>query len=211
MPKQVDHQARREQIAEAVLRIASREGIAAASIGRVAAEAGISKGLIQHYFGTKEAMLIFATGHLRARIEARLRRDLAALARPTPRTVLRTLLLAFLPLDDERRAEALIAGESYVLAITEPAVAERFQRGHRLVVDAVARQVREAQEGGAVSERLDPEQDAIVLLALLRGITTHIVLGYQTVDAAIATLDLCLDRLFAGECEATLDSGFPPQ
>lgn len=196
MPKRVDRQARREAIAEAVLRIASREGIAAVSIGNVATEAAISKGLVQHYFASKEAMLLFASSFLRARVEARVRRQREALENPTPRTILRSILLSFLPVDEERRAEALIASTSFVRAITEPALADRFRTGHVIVLAMIAEQIAAARAEGSVPKTARPAEEAILLLALLRGVTAHMLFDYQTIEEATATLDLALDRLF---------------
>ncbi|MDQ1250665.1 MAG: hypothetical protein QG597_5044, partial [Actinomycetota bacterium] len=50
MPKIVDHEARRREIVEAMWRIVQREGFAAVSVRSVAAEAGLSKASISHYF-----------------------------------------------------------------------------------------------------------------------------------------------------------------
>src|SRR5262249_10546040 len=60
VPKQVDHAERRGRIAEALWTVAERDGIAAATVRHVAAEAGVSVGMVQHYFSTKDEMLLFA-------------------------------------------------------------------------------------------------------------------------------------------------------
>ena len=57
MPKQVDHEERRQTILEALFRIAARDGLGAASIRAVAAEAGIPAPQVQYYFGTKGRLL----------------------------------------------------------------------------------------------------------------------------------------------------------
>src|SRR5690606_40101098 len=65
VPKRVDHEERRRLIAAAGRRIAADRGLEGVSLGEVAAEAGISKGLVQHSFPSKDAMLRCATGTLR--------------------------------------------------------------------------------------------------------------------------------------------------
>ncbi len=50
MPKIVDHDARREEIAQALWRVVRRDGIRAASVRTVAAEAGWSAGAVRYYF-----------------------------------------------------------------------------------------------------------------------------------------------------------------
>ena len=60
MPKIVDHEARRAELAAAVWRLASREGLGAVTMRGVAAEAGWSTGALGHYFADKEELLVFA-------------------------------------------------------------------------------------------------------------------------------------------------------
>lgn len=59
MPKIVDHDEKRKQIAEAAWNIIRKEGVEKASIRRVAAEAGMSSGALRHYFSTQDEMLLF--------------------------------------------------------------------------------------------------------------------------------------------------------
>ena len=50
--------ARREMLIEAALRCLAREGIQGFTIDRICAEAGVSRGLINHYFDSKDGLLI---------------------------------------------------------------------------------------------------------------------------------------------------------
>jgi AcrR family transcriptional regulator len=54
MPKKVDRQERRTLIADALMRVAADQGLAAVSLRTVAAEAGVSAGMVQPYFRTKD-------------------------------------------------------------------------------------------------------------------------------------------------------------
>ncbi len=56
MAKLVDNPSTREQICEAALRGFAESGVAATSIRDVAAAAGVSPGLVQHHFATKDAL-----------------------------------------------------------------------------------------------------------------------------------------------------------
>jgi AcrR family transcriptional regulator len=64
VPKRVDHEERRRQIADALLRTAATRGLHATGMREVAAEAGVSLRLVQYYFGTKEELLLAAMQHL---------------------------------------------------------------------------------------------------------------------------------------------------
>ena len=71
MPKRVDHEERRRQIADALLRVAATRGLHATGMREVAAEAGVSLRLVQYYFGTKEELLLAAMQYLAVRFSAR--------------------------------------------------------------------------------------------------------------------------------------------
>lgn len=90
----VDHDARRRLIAEALWRVASRHGLDAVSLRHVAAEAGVSMGLVQHYFTTKEDMLRFALETIGERVTQRIGHRVAALSDLSdPHGRVRTVLL----------------------------------------------------------------------------------------------------------------------
>ena len=71
VPKRADHEERRRQIADALLRTAAMRGLHAAGMREVAAEAGVSLRLVQYYFGTKEELLLAAMQYLAARFGTR--------------------------------------------------------------------------------------------------------------------------------------------
>jgi len=58
VPKRVDHEERRRQIADALVRAAAARGLHATGMREVAAEAGVSLRLVQYYFGTREALML---------------------------------------------------------------------------------------------------------------------------------------------------------
>src|SRR5919198_1840349 len=60
MPRIVDHEQRRAEVAAAVWRIVSRDGLEAATVRRVAAETGMSTSVVSHYFAGKDDLLRLA-------------------------------------------------------------------------------------------------------------------------------------------------------
>lgn len=56
----VDHDERRNALAEAVFAVIRRDGINAASVRAVAAEAGWTRGVIAHYFKDRDDLLLYA-------------------------------------------------------------------------------------------------------------------------------------------------------
>src|SRR6185312_13615964 len=98
MPRIVDHEERRAEVAAAVWRIVSRDGLEAATVRRVAAEAGMSTSVVSHYFSGKDDLL-----RLAFRIVVERGRD-RAIVQGDEGGRARALLVTALPLDAERRA-----------------------------------------------------------------------------------------------------------
>ena len=70
----MDHDVRKRQITDAVVRITVKGGLASATFREVAAEAGVSVRLVQYYFGTKDQLLLETQRHVAERSVARIRR-----------------------------------------------------------------------------------------------------------------------------------------
>jgi len=191
VPKRVDHEDRRRQIAAAVRRIAADRGLEGVSLNEVAAEAGISKGFVQHYFASRDDMLRFAATTLRGGIEERIATP------PESEIRVRDLLIALLPLDDAGRNDALVANAFLVRALKDPEIAGHFRTGHGLLRDAVAALLAAAQADGDLAPSVDPAAEAVLLLALVSGLGDAVLLGYQSGDEAIALIDLHLSRIAA--------------
>ncbi|MFI7118980.1 TetR/AcrR family transcriptional regulator [Amycolatopsis sp. NPDC049868] len=189
MPKRVDHEDRRRQIAAAVRRIAADRGLEGVSLNEVAAEAGISKGFVQHYFASRDDMLRYATTTLRDGVEERI-------AMPSEPSV-RDLLVALLPLDEASRNDALVANAFIVRAFKDPEIAGHFRAGHGQLRDAIAALLAAAQADGDLVQSIDPAAEAALLLALVSGLGDAVLLGYQSGDEAIALIDLHLSRIAA--------------
>ena len=103
MPKVVDAGLRRSEFVDATWRVIRKEGLPAATLRRVAAEARCTTGALTHYFSNREALLVqalraahFAAG---ARMVAAARTVRGDLKR------LETLVLETLPLDAVRMNE----------------------------------------------------------------------------------------------------------
>lgn len=76
--------ARRQALIEATLRCLAREGHDGLSVRRIASEAGVSLGLMNHHFPSKVSLVAAAYRHLHAKLSDALRRRIAE-AGPTPR------------------------------------------------------------------------------------------------------------------------------
>ncbi|MGN9909069.1 TetR/AcrR family transcriptional regulator [Phytohabitans sp. LJ34] len=194
MPKVVDHNERRTRIAEALLRVAGERGLEAVSLRHVAAEAGVTSGMVQHYFRTKDEMMAFALAVVRERSEARLTAAAAALgADPPPREVLRTIVAEVLPVDEPRRADGRVALAFLAYTAVRPEVAGPLRADTAAMLAFVAEQIR----AGGPRPGTDPDRAAVGLLALMEGLGLHLLGGHYGPETALAALDAHLDTIFA--------------
>jgi TetR/AcrR family transcriptional regulator, transcriptional repressor of bet genes len=100
MPKIVDHDKRRDEIALVACRVVAEGGFDQATIVRIAREAGYTTGMVAHYFDTKQDIIIAALRLMLRRIDERLQRNSEG-----ERPDLLTLLAEMLPVDEERYIE----------------------------------------------------------------------------------------------------------
>lgn len=198
MPKRVDHDERRTEIAEALVRVAGRRGLHAVGMRDVAAEAGVSLRLVQYYFQTKEKLLLYGLQHLVGgfgeRVAARVR---ATGDDPGPRAMIEALLKASLPTDEESRTFHLVYTSYAVLAVTDEALAAQpFIKNPDAAEDAVTDLLRQAKDAHLTGPGTDARLEAISLLAMAAGLGTSILVGQRSPESAAAVLDHHLDRIF---------------
>jgi AcrR family transcriptional regulator len=166
VPKLVDHEQRRRELAEAVWRVIRRHGVDGASVRTVAQEAGWSAGALRHYFRTQSELLDFAillaAERIRCRVEALELAD-------DPRRAVEQLLSELLPLDDERQAE-----NEVWLAFTARALIDPELRVRQVEIDDELRAacVRAVEMLGVPAGR-ERALEAERLHALLDGLALH--------------------------------------
>ncbi|MCK9895970.1 TetR/AcrR family transcriptional regulator [Frankia sp. AgB32] len=196
MPKRVDPIVRRRGIAEAVFRVTASRGVEAISLRDVAAEAGVSMGMVQHYFRTKDEMLLFALDHMRDRVGGRLQARIGGQPDATPRELARAVLTELLPTDEDSRAEAAVSVAFYSRALANPSYALALREGLRGLLDITAQHLRTAQRDGHLRPDLDSEQEAASLFWLVHGLVGPLLVGLYTPEASLTIIDHHLDRIF---------------
>jgi TetR/AcrR family transcriptional regulator, transcriptional repressor of bet genes len=197
MPKVVDHEQRRAELAAAVWSLASREGLEAVTLRRVAEEAGWSTGALVHYFADKEELILFAFRTVADRVGRRLAE--AAERTSEPLELARSQLMEGLPLDRERQAEVRVWFAFLGLALTRPALARTQRVTYRAWRERVADRLREAQENGEIRADLDCAVEAAALVALVDGLAIQATFEPRALSARRQTqlVDAHLDALRA--------------
>lgn len=198
MPRQVDREQRRRLIAEAVLRLTATRGLGGVSLRDVATEAAVSMGMVQHYFASKDQMLLFACEYLVERTNERIRERVIALPQPVPpRVMLRTIFEEMLPLDTERSSGIRVWFAFLARAVVEPEL-EVFMRATWTNSHAfIAQQFERGQQQCELALGIEPETEAVRALGLVDGLVPHVLLGHYTGVQALNAIDSYLDQIFA--------------
>ena len=204
VPRQADHEQRRRQIADALVRIAATRGLHNAGMREVAAEAGVSVRLIQYYFGTKEELLRYTMEYLARqwseRVKARFRPADGAAGPPGPRAIIDAILTEALPTDEDSRVFNIVYSSYAALSLTDPAYAiGTLLHASDVVENVVADQLTKAQQAGQVPAGVDARAEATGLLAMSAGLGTSVLGGQRSAEDALAVLRYHLDRLLPPE------------
>jgi AcrR family transcriptional regulator len=72
MPKIVDHAKRRDEIAQIACQVVAANGFERTTVAKIAAAAGFTTGMVAHYYGSKQEIILASLRLMLTRIEARL-------------------------------------------------------------------------------------------------------------------------------------------
>jgi AcrR family transcriptional regulator len=195
MPKDVDHDERREELLEAVWRVVTRDGIERATIRAIAKETGWSSGVLAHYFADKDDIIGSALRLMYERIAVRWDEKLAGLSGVG---ALHELVLDNLPLDDERELETKFLMNYWSREIRggnhhQPPPSRRAP----MLIDLLTTLTRDAQEAGEIRRDEAAEDIAERLLGLIDGFSLHTLLDPErlTRERQVALVRQEFDRL----------------
>ncbi len=180
MPKLTDHAERREQIADALLRVVARGGLSEVSLRRVANEAGVTAGMVQHYFASKDEMMSFAMRAASARYEERISEAVGALGPDAaPAATVRAVLANYIPQSPAELSDGRISLEFQSYAGSRDDLSRWLADGDAQLLTwltALVAQATAIPDGQAASR-------ALGLLATAEG------LGVKVVSAALSPTD----------------------
>jgi AcrR family transcriptional regulator len=179
MPKIVDHDQRRRELAGAAVRVIARAGIAGASTRIVADEAGWSTGVLKHYFDGRDDLMRHALGELERRNLERLQAGTAADSGFAALVATVERILAA----DEDEWRVWIAFTSR--AAVHPPTAAIMRRAIDVWTDRWAELLRRGQHAGSVRGDLDADAIAIEVHALVNGLRANAAFrGTRITDGA---------------------------
>ena len=174
MPKVVDHEGRRAELALALWRVALRDGFDAVTVRSVAEETAWSAGALRHYFPDKTGMVLFAIDFVVDSVRQRIGNANAAAGTLTPQLV-QEHLEQLLPLDDERHLESEAWFALVALAHRDPAAAQRRTEVDDLIRGAVESAVTALEDLDALGATRTRATETARLHALLDGMVLQLI------------------------------------
>jgi TetR/AcrR family transcriptional repressor of bet genes len=172
--------ARRLSLIEATARVLARDGAGSASVRQIAAEAGVSPGLVGHYFDGVDALIVATYGHVGARVSTALG-DAMADAGPDPRARLGAYVTASFdpPIADPDLLATWLAFWSLVKARPEiAALHDDIYAGYRRDLEALLGDCGVAPGARRLA--------AIAITALVDGLWLELCLSPQSFTPAEA-------------------------
>lgn len=189
-------------MAHAFQRLLATDGLPRVTFARVAAEAGISVGLIQHYFTNKHALLQFSYQNCLRGIDARIATRIAA--GEADHEPISAMLLACLretlPIDAERLTEFRVERTLWTSAFNDDSLAEMARRAGADTHHRIATAIDNGKQCGEVRPEVDSAAAAAMILATTRGVADALALeplGKTPVDALLQPV---ISIVFTGDC-----------
>ncbi|MBJ7291134.1 TetR/AcrR family transcriptional regulator [Williamsia sp.] len=208
MARTADHEQRRAQIIAGVRAVAGESGLGRVTIARTAEAAGVSVGLVQHYYASKEDLLADAFAAVRSdvliRIDAEIARSESRGARIE--TMLCDGLSQLLPIGARRRAEVYLSHAFAGLALEDETLRGQLRDARRQLQDRVSTALTNGVTCGEVDADTDPGQAAFGLLALTDGLASHLLVqpGSQPRAWSASVLRARVAEVCPGECSHQL-------
>lgn len=187
MPRVVDHEERRWEIVLALWLVIAQHGIEGVSLRHVAAEAGVSMGRIQHYFGTKDALVLAGCTALVDRAYG----GYLETADAAPRERLLHVMSQQIPRDDAGRTGVSVWYAYVAKSINDAAVRQVLAEARRGAEDECVRLIRADRDTSAE----DALTQARRLLALADGLTLRVLVRDLEPGEAVAMLEAEVGRV----------------
>jgi TetR/AcrR family transcriptional regulator, transcriptional repressor of bet genes len=182
-------------VAEALLSTVAERGLTRTTLADVAESAGVSVGLVQRYFRSKDELLRFGVEYVYKRAEERVRR--LEITPPVKGIVVR-LMETFLPLDCERERELRVWLSLIQASLVDEEMAAIHLAATTRMVDGVRQALDGARRAGELAPGIDTAAEAAALVAFVDGLSLHHAAtrtGYAS-ESIRRALVVYVDRLF---------------
>jgi AcrR family transcriptional regulator len=199
MPKIVDHEERRRRLVEAVWALAVRGGIEQVTLRKVADEAGVSMGQVQHYYSSMQALIRDALDRAVRAVNTSIENAVRAIGTVSPEAVLRECLHALISPDEENmrlmQFSLAVAGR----AVSDPTMARVLAPGDDELLSFTAGLIGAARQERGGAPRGEEHIDADICWSLAMSLGVDVALGYRSPDAAKSVLGYHIDQVLQSE------------
>ena len=169
MPKIVDHEQRKQQIAEATWSVILKKGIEGATVRAIAAEANVSLGSLRHYFSSQDELLLYAMNLVKMRVSKRINSILKSDS--DPKTTSIRILLELIPYNKESEIEMSVWFHFVMANI------HRKQLEDDGVLEGIDRLMAGLHQAGCLKEAVDLLIGTEQLYALVDGLALHAMMN----------------------------------
>lgn len=166
MPKQVNHDQRKQIIAEATWEIILKRGIEGTTVRAIAEEANLSLGSLRHYFSSQEELLSYSMELVKERVTGRLEKKFEQ-NMPMDELLVH-FLLEIIPLEDQSRLEMTVW--FHFMANTQ--FRHKF-KGDDGILHALQQLLPLLEVNGRLKPDLEMVEEIEILYALVDGLAIH--------------------------------------
>lgn len=197
MPKIVDHEQRRGEIVLALWQVIYERGIDGVSFRAVAEAAEVSIGRVQHYFTSKDELVVLGC---RAMVSAAEDDHGPGVSPREPRRArdeLTSFLCAPLPLTEELRVGSSVWATYLAKSVSHPGIAAVVAEAMQARVEVTARLLAAARGAGEAASEAGAERvrsAALGLVSLSEGLNTRVLARALGADEAAALIREAVDR-----------------
>ncbi|WP_191562174.1 TetR/AcrR family transcriptional regulator [Metabacillus idriensis] len=188
MPKLIDHDKRKIQIAESTWKVIAEEGIEQATVRKIASVAGLSVGALRHYFSTQSELLSFSMKLVSERVR---QRALSKSYEGNPLDIVKESISELLPADDERRMEMEVWLVFSVKMLVDTKLRALSENVYHEMHDGLGHVLQLLFKLGMLKDGLEMEAETNRLHSLVDGLALHHLLhpSVFTYEKMMKTLD----------------------
>lgn len=186
MPKIVNHEERKENIAKATWRVIEKQGIEGATVRAIAKEANVSLGVVRYYFCTQDELLDYAMILVDQKVKQRIEEKMP-LSLPLKKLAIE-ILLELIPTDSEKLLEMRVWHEF---------ISRKIQKKLALddgIQEVVYKILNHLYQEGLLKDSIHLEMEGIKLYALIDGLALHVMMKKLPLD--LETLRTILEHHF---------------
>ncbi|WP_342542388.1 TetR family transcriptional regulator C-terminal domain-containing protein [Paenisporosarcina sp. FSL H8-0542] len=166
MPKQVNHEERRQIIAEATWEMIMKKGIEGTTVRAIADEANLSLGALRHYFSSQEELLSYSMELVKERVTERIEKKFA---QDIPMDELLVhFSLEIIPLDDQSRLEMTV----WFHFMANVQFRHKFE-GDDGILQALEQLLSLLEAHGRLKPGIELQEEIETLYALVDGLAIH--------------------------------------